>query len=105
MSHKTELQIEASATHGLSSTEGASFSDLLWRDISTAPTDGTKIVVWFVPSEIHAPEKSKARVAWYEMKQFKDGTGKKVGEPFGIWVAENWREPISYEATFWVPAP
>lgn len=105
MSHKTVLQIEASATHGLSSTEGASFSDLLWHDISTAPTDGTKIVVWFVPNEIHAPEKAKACIAWYEIKQWKDGTGKKLGEPFGMWVAENWREPLSYKATFWLPAP
>ena len=96
---------EHATPHGLSSAEGASLSDLLWHDISTAPTDGTKIFVWFAPNEIHAPEKSKACVAWYEMQQFKDGTGKKVGEPFGMWVAENWREPLSYKATFWMPAP
>lgn len=105
MSDKTELQSEASGTNGLSSTVGASLSDLLWHDISTAPTDGTKIVIWFVPNEIHAPEKSKACIAWHEIKQWKDGTGKKVGEPFGMWVAENWREPLSYKATYWVPAP
>ena len=68
----------------------------LWRDISTAPKDGTKIIAWLLPNEIDAPEKAKPRIVSWQMKQWKDATGKKVGEPFGMWESEESCGPMSY---------
>ena len=76
-----------------------------WLDISTAPKDGTEIVGWFEPNEVHAPDKAKPWLTRWEVKQFKDGTGKKVGEPFGMWVVDGWRDPMSYETIKWMPKP
>jgi len=76
-----------------------------WLGIESAPMDGTKIVGWFVPNEVHAPDKAKPRVTWYEMKQLKDGTGKKLGKPFGLWCCEEGCGPMSYAPTHWVPIP
>ena len=78
---------------------------LLWRDISTAPKDGTKIIGWFVPNEVDAPSKAKPWITWWEMRQWRDGNGKKVGEPFGMWVTKGWKNPMSFAPTRWAPAP
>ena len=46
MSDKTELQTDVSPPHGLSSTEGASFSDLLyWRPIDDEAKSGKKVLL------------------------------------------------------------
>ncbi len=83
----------------------SALNDLLWHDISSAPKDGTKIVAWFVPNEVNAPHKAKPWITWWEMKQWKDATGKKIGEPFGIWVVEEWNDPMSYAPTHWINKP
>ena len=78
---------------------------VMWGDICTAPKDGTNIVAWFVPNEVAAPQQAKPRVARWEIKQWKDGTGKKIGEPFGMWVTEEGCGPMSYAPTHWMPEP
>jgi hypothetical protein len=77
----------------------------LWLDISTAPMDGTEIVGWFETNEVHAPHKSKPWITKFEMQQFKDGTGAKVGKPFGLWIAQGWSDKMSFAPTKWMPKP
>ena len=76
-----------------------------WQDIGTAPKDGKDIVGWFEPNEVHAPHKSRPWVTRWEIKQFKDGLGKEVGQPFGMWVTDGWRDKMSYAPTKWHPTP
>lgn len=76
-----------------------------WMGIESAPKDGTKVVAWFVPNEVNAPDKAKPRVASWQMKQFKDGNGKKIGKPFGMWEGEEGCGPMSYAPTHWMPKP
>lgn len=79
------------------------FSEFPWRDISTAPKDGTEIVGWFEPNEVYSPKDAKPYITRWGMKQWKDGTGAKIGEPFGLWITDGWREPMSYAPTKWIP--
>ena len=78
---------------------------VMWRSMNEAPKDGTKIIAWFEPNEINAPEKAKPWVTWWELKQFKDGTGKHIGDPFGQWEVKGWSEPLSYAPVRWITKP
>ncbi len=80
-------------------------SALVWLDISTAPKDGTEIVGWFEPNEVHSPHKGKPWITGWQMHQWKDGTGKKLGTTFGFWMTNGWRDPMSYAPTKWIPKP
>ncbi|MFI3138265.1 MAG: hypothetical protein QX197_15935 [Methylococcaceae bacterium] len=76
-----------------------------WQPIQTAPMDGTKIVVWFAPNEVYAPEKAKPRVASWQLKQWMDGAGNATSEPFGMWSSDEGCGPMSYAPSHWIALP
>jgi len=76
-----------------------------WQPIETAPKDGTRVLLYFVPNEIVAPKKAKIAVGYNKKCQWQDGTGKKIGEPFNLWHSDEDLGGLSYAPTHWKPLP
>lgn len=60
-----------------------------WRDISTAPKDGTNILVWW-PLQMHCP------VVAHWADKWSNGLG---------WKFTGWGEPLETAPTHWQPLP
>jgi hypothetical protein len=68
-----------------------------WQPIETAPKDGTRILTLNIPNEVKkAP--AKVKVSYFTAVQ----PGHFMHP--GAWMFEG-AEPLSYEATLWMPLP
>lgn len=76
-----------------------------WLPIETAPRDGTRIILWFVPNEVNMPHLAVPAVGWWKKFQFIDGIGKLQGEPFFMWQSDGNLGPMSFAPTHWMPLP
>ena len=78
-----------------------------WRDISTAPRDGTKIL-GFEPDGLHGP--TYAVIYWYTQEPFpgyepaENGLFRQVfyGEAYSWWEGADYSP---FNATHWMPLP
>lgn len=71
------------------------------------PAEGLRVIGWCVPNEINDKSMSKINIVAYKTRQWKDGNGKSVGEPFGMFFFdEGVSEGLSFEVTHWyAPSP
>ena len=69
-----------------------------WRDISSAPTDGTTVLLWWHDRDVDW----WACARWME---FNDGSRGWIGESFHASVEKSWTRLLGESPTHWMPLP